>query len=86
MTAETAAIILARLDYQDRQFADHRRETLETLHEIHVQAKETNGRVKALELWKAKLDGASLMVGKVGPLVTGAFGAVIGAVATKLLS
>jgi hypothetical protein len=67
--------ILYRLDRQDK-----------VLEEIHVQARATNGRVKALELWKAKADGAALVVGKVGPLLTGAVGAVIGAVVTRLLT
>lgn len=37
---------MVRLDYQD-----------EMLQEIKVTTKETNGRVRELEKWRAKLDG-----------------------------
>jgi hypothetical protein len=75
VSPDSVEVILYRLDRQD-----------EKLDTMLVQVRETNGRVRSLELWKARMDGAGVVVGKVGPLVTGALGAVIGAVATRLLS
>lgn len=54
--------ITRRLDAQDR-----------TLERIEGKVDTTNGRVRDLELWKAKMEGAKWAVGWVPPLVTAAF-------------
>jgi hypothetical protein len=43
--------IIERLDKQDRESADHRREVKETLQEIKAQTTLTNGRVTWIERW-----------------------------------
>lgn len=42
------------------------------INEVKALAKETNGRVRSLELWKAKYEGAKWAVGWVPPVITGA--------------
>lgn len=86
MAPDHVEAILYRLDRQDKEMADSRTELRIRLEAIDTKVAATNGRVKTLELWQAKLDGAGLVVNKLGPLVTGSLGAVIGAVITHLLS
>lgn len=38
---------------------------------IEAKVSETNGRVKAIELWKARLDGAKSAMGWMQPAVVG---------------
>lgn len=44
----------------------------EDINEVKVLAKETNGRVRTLELWRAKVEGAKWAVGWVPPMATAA--------------
>ena len=43
----------------------------ELLKEIRDQAKLTNGRVTSIELWKARITGAWVVVSFAGPVITG---------------
>ena len=43
------------------------------INEVKELAKETNGRVRTLELWRAKAEGAKWAVGWVPPVITAAF-------------
>jgi 5-hydroxyisourate hydrolase-like protein (transthyretin family) len=52
------------------------RETLnriesQTLARIEEKVTETNGRVRTLEVWKARAQGAWMVVSLMGPVITG---------------
>jgi hypothetical protein len=49
-------------------------------------AKETNGRVRKLELWQATVQGAKAAMGWVSPLVIGTGAAAAGVLLTKYLA
>lgn len=68
-------LILQRMDQQD-----------EKLDSMLDQVKETNGRVKTLELWQARIEGAKWAVSWAPPLVTALLAGGLGAVLASLLS
>jgi hypothetical protein len=49
----------------------------EQLDRIEVQVKETNGRVKRLELWQAKLQGAAITAYWIPPVVSAVVAAAL---------
>ena len=51
------------------------REVSQTLERIERKVDETNGRVRSLELWKARMEGAKWAVGWIPPIATSAFSA-----------
>lgn len=53
MTPTDLAVIVSRLDAQD-----------ELLHEIRAHVRETNGRVKTLELWRAAQEARAEVLAK----------------------
>jgi hypothetical protein len=65
LSTTDADIIVARLSEQ--LVAIH-----EDLHEVKDLAKATNGRVRDLESWRARIDGQMAFVGVVGVAVVGA--------------
>lgn len=75
MTPDDARHILYRLDRQDEQ-----------LERIEQHASETNGRVKALELWRARLDGVRAAVAWLPSLLSSVVGGVIVGVLVYLLT
>jgi hypothetical protein len=68
------ALILQRLDQQDGH-----------LREIKVQVQLTNGRVKSLELWRARWDGVSAAVSWVPTVATGVVVGTIVAIVSAVL-
>lgn len=66
--------ILRRLDEQD-----------DKLDEIRVEVKATNGRVRSLELWKARWDGARAAVSWVPTLFVALLSGAAAAVLAKLI-
>lgn len=61
MTPDQAASLHVRMDHQD-----------EVLDEIKIKVTETNGRVRSLELWRARVQGAYAAGFAVIGLVAGA--------------
>ena len=51
------ARILAKLEEQNRSASETRAEFLAILTEIRAEVKKTNGRVSAIERWRAELKG-----------------------------
>jgi hypothetical protein len=79
----------ALLDVQNvilREMREDIREIRTDAAETKQLAKETNGRVRKLELWRATVEGAKAAMGWVTPLALGTTAAAAGAVLTKLLS
>jgi len=52
--------------------------------DLEEQVRQTNGRVRAIELWKARLEGAKWAAGWIPPVVTASVSALIGAAAVHL--
>jgi hypothetical protein len=58
----------------------------EDVREVKQQAKETNGRVKSLELWKARTDGARAAMDWLKPLLVAVVSGGAVAVLTVVLT
>lgn len=68
MTPDQTQAILVRLDHQDQM-----------LERIEKKVSETNGRVRKLEVWQARVQGATSMFQWVHPAVASVVGGVIAA-------
>ncbi len=62
--------IMARLDQQSRDSADHRAELMGVLTEVRAEVRMTNGRVKGLERWRDVINA------RVGVIAAGISGVV----------
>lgn len=74
MTGDQTQAILARMDAQDQ-----------ILTRIDQKVGETNGRVRKLELWQARVQGATSVFSWVQPAVAAVIGGVIVAVVLAVL-
>ena len=72
MTTDQSDAIIARLDAQ-----------AEALHRIEAKVTETNGRVRTIELWRAKVEGMTI-IGR-NPVVVAVASGVLVAAAVSLL-
>jgi cytochrome c-type biogenesis protein CcmH/NrfG len=54
--------ILAKLEEQNRSASETRSEFLAILTEIRAEVKKTNGRVSAIERWRAEIKGKTAML------------------------
>lgn len=72
MTSDELLAIIARLDAQ-----------AESLERIEQRVIETNGRVRAIELWRAKVEGMTLI--SRNPIVVAVASGVLVAAAVSLL-
>lgn len=72
MTRDQVGEIIARLDAQ-----------AEALHRIEERVIETNGRVRAVELWRAKVEGMTL-IGRNPVVVAVAAGVLVAAIVSLL--
>ena len=66
MTPGQIAAVIAHLDNQKEQ-----------LDRIEEQVKETNGRVRSLEMWKARAEGIILTWRWIGPVIASVLTAVL---------
>jgi hypothetical protein len=57
--------ILQRLDEQDRHANEVRVEQIGILNEIRAEVKKTNGRVSAIERWRAEIKGKTAVLATV---------------------
>ena len=73
MTTDQSDAILARLDAQ-----------AEALHRIEAKVTETNGRVRTLELWRAKVEGMTII--SRNPIVVAVASGVLVAAVISLLN
>jgi hypothetical protein len=76
----------ALLDVQNvilREMREDIREIRTDAADTKMLAKETNGRVRKLELWQATVQGAKAAMGWVSPLVIGTGAAAAGVLLTK---
>jgi hypothetical protein len=79
----------ALLDVQNvilREMREDIREIRADAADTKMLAKETNGRVRKLELWQATVQGAKAAMGWVSPLVIGTGAAAAGVLLTKYLA
>ena len=74
MSGDQTQAILARMDAQDQ-----------ILTRIDQKVGETNGRVRKLELWQARVQGATSVFSWVQPAVAAVIGGVIVAVVLAVL-
>lgn len=65
---------------------DHLKRQDEVLEEIKTQATQTNGRVRTVELWKARIEGGRAMAGSFGTTALAIFSSAIGGLIVYLLS
>lgn len=85
MTQAEVAVVAARLDDLDEKLDAIHHSLAKDIDEVKQLAQATNGRVRQLELWRAKAEGALAAAGLAKPVVYSAAGIAVGLVAERLL-
>lgn len=84
MTQQDVAVVAARLDDLSAKMDAIHNSLKDDISEVKELATQTNGRVRKLELWRAKAEGALAAAGLAKPVVYSVVGIALGVGAERL--